>query len=457
MRYNLPVPFELYLYACAAALLITFALMGWFMRAPAGAPVRIGAMARAHPIGRLPSWLIVLLQVGALLCLGMSVLAGLLGTQDPDDNLNLTLFWEVFLLGFVYATAVIGNVYALANPWETLVKLMGRNRTASGRGRYQYAESLGYWPAVACYIALIWLELFTIPGPRALSLILLGYSALTFAGAWLFGAPAWFKHCELFSVLLRVVGTLAPLAYRPDAREQRSHVQLRWPLVGIFEEHPRSISFVVFVLCLLAGTTYDGMHQTLFWKGLYWHRLLPMFQAWRGGHVPDSTLEHWYDVYQRLGLVVFPFLYLGIYLAILRLGKAAAHTALSVHSMAVAFILSILPIALVYNMAHYYTLILIRLRVLPYLFTDPFGYEWNPLHLPHLGDPPILKMAMVWHVEVGLILCGHIAAVWLAHRIALHMFASRREAVMSQVPMLILMLAYTVIGLWVISLPFALT
>jgi len=148
---------------------------------------------------------------------------------------------------------------------------------------------------------------------------------------------------------------------------------------------------------------------------------------------------------------------LGIYLAILRLGKAAAHTALSVHSMAVAFILSILPIALVYNMAHYYTLILIRLRVLPYLFTDPFGYEWNPLHLPHLGDPPILKMAMVWHVEVGLILCGHIAAVWLAHRIALHMFASRREAVMSQVPMLILMLAYTVIGLWVISLPFALT
>jgi hypothetical protein len=293
MRYNLPVPFQLYLYACAAALLITFALMGWFMRAPAAAPVRIGRMARTHPIGRLPSWLIVLLQVGALLCLGMSVLAGLLGTQDPDDNLNLTLFWEVFLLGFVYATAVIGNVYALANPWETLVKLMWRNRTASGRGRYRYAESLGYWPAVACYIALIWLELFTIPGPRALSLILLGYSALTVAGAWLFGAPAWFKHCELFSVLLRVVGTLAPLAYRTDTRERRSHVQLRWPLVGIFEEHPRSISFVVFVLCLLAGTTYDGMHQTLFWKGLYWHRLLPMFQAWRGGHVPDSTLELW--------------------------------------------------------------------------------------------------------------------------------------------------------------------
>jgi hypothetical protein len=71
--------------------------------------------------------------------------------------------------------------------------------------------------------------------------------------------------------------------------------------------------------------------------------------------------------------------------------------------MAVAFVLSILPIALVYNMAHYYTLILIRLPALPYLITDPFGYEWNPLSLPHLGDPLIQRMSMVWHVEVGLI------------------------------------------------------
>jgi hypothetical protein len=60
---------------------------------------------------------------------------------------------------------------------------------------------------------------------------------------------------------------------------------------------------------------------------------------------------------------------------------------------------------------------LVRTPVLPYLLTDPFGFEWNPLNLPHMGDPPVV----------------------------------------SQVPMLALMMAYTILGLWVISLPFALT
>jgi hypothetical protein len=50
-----------------------------------------------------------------------------------------------------------------------------------------------------------------------------------------------------------------------------------------------------------------------------------------------------------------------------------------------------------------------------------------------------------------------VLSVWLAHRVALRLFPSRRDAVISQVPMLVLMMAYTILGLWVISLPFALT
>jgi hypothetical protein len=36
-------------------------------------------------------------------------------------------------------------------------------------------------------------------------------------------------------------------------------------------------------------------------------------------------------------------------------------------------------------------------------------------------------------------------------------FPTRREAMVSHLPMLLLMVTYTVFGLWVISLPFALT
>lgn len=65
--------------------------------------------------------------------------------------------------------------------------------------------------------------------------------------------------------------------------------------------------------------------------------------------------------------------------------------------------------------------------------------------------------AVVWHAEVALILIGHLVSVYLAHRVALCLFPTRREAMVSQIPMLLLMVTYTIIGLWVISLPFALT
>jgi hypothetical protein len=48
---------------------------------------------------------------------------------------------------------------------------------------------------------------------------------------------------------------------------------------------------------------------------------------------------------------------------------------------------------------------------------------------------------------------GHVVAVYMAHVIALHVFPSRRQGVSSQIPMLVLMVAYTCLGLWVLSLP----
>jgi hypothetical protein len=458
MKYNLPVPFDLYLYACAATLVITFILLGWFMRGaggPQSAAARVGVV---RPIGHLPSWGVVLLRVGALACLGLTVVAGLIGTKDPDDNINLTLFWDVFLLGFTYATVLVGDVYAFANPWSTIVDLAGAGKSDSAPARFAYPESFGYWPALIFYIALIWLELFTIPGPRELSFVLIVYSVITFAGVWLFGKDAWFRHGELFGVFLRLVGMLAPLHYRRAQDGKTFEIRLRWPMTGVFDERPESMSLVVFVLFMLAGTTYDGMHQTLFWKGIFWHHLLPGLQALSSGtRVTEATMEQWYVVFQHIGLLLSPFFYLGVYLGILRLAKAVTKTAIPLRSIALALVLSILPIAFVYNLAHYYTLILVRSPILPYLFSDPFGYGWNPFHLPSLGVLPILNMAMVWHVEVALILVGHIVSVWLAHRIALMLFPSRREAIVSQMPMLLLMMSYTVLGLWVISLPFALT
>jgi hypothetical protein len=458
LRYELPVPFNLYLYACATTLAITFALLGWFMRRPAAISLPPARAARnPRPTARLSSPWIELLRAGAFAWLGLTIVAGLWGTSDPDRNVAPTLFWQVFLLGLTYATAVFGDFFAVLNPWR-LIADWAWGREPDVR-RATYPPALGYWPAVVLFVALTWLELFDPPRPRALGQMFVGYSLLTLAGAWLFGKTAWFRYAEGFSVFFRTIGVIAPISYHPSDDGLSVSIRLRPPFSGAVEQRADSMSLVVFVLALLAMTTYDGIHQTVFWMGLFWTHLLPfLYPSWQANlHSTQGAWESLFSIYQRLGLVVGPLFYLAFYLLVLWVARVITRASLSIRDLALAFIFSLLPIVLVYNFAHNYTLLLTRAYVLPYLFSDPFGLGWNVLALPHLGDPPTLDMRQVWHVEVFSILAGHLVSVYLAHHVALRIFKSRREAVLSQVPMLMLMLAYTILGLWVISLPFALT
>lgn len=59
----------------------------------------------------------------------------------------------------------------------------------------------------------------------------------------------------------------------------------------------------------------------------------------------------------------------------------------------------------------------------------------------------------VWHIQVGLILFGHVVSVYLGHEQALRIFPEGRKALWSQFPMLVLMIALTSVGLWILSLP----
>ena len=57
------------------------------------------------------------------------------------------------------------------------------------------------------------------------------------------------------------------------------------------------------------------------------------------------------------------------------------------------------------------------------------------------------------YIAIAAIVAGHVIAVWLAHRLALREFGTRREAALATVPLTLLMVAYTVISLSVIAEP----
>ena len=85
------------------------------------------------------------------------------------------------------------------------------------------------------------------------------------------------------------------------------------------------------------------------------------------------------------------------------------------------------------------------------MIVDPFGHSWNPWGL---GEYALWKgiapAALVWWIEIVLIVGGHAAAVFAAHRQALRQTTPSR-ALWAGAPLVGLMVLYTVAGLWVLA------
>jgi hypothetical protein len=360
------------------------------------------------------------------------------------------------MLGLTAVTAVLGDVFQIVNPWRAILRVLH----IGAQPRLPYPPALASWPAFTCYLALSWLELIAPPRPALLGCTLLAYTALTAAGAALFGRGAWFRHAELFSVFFRISGMLAPVYYIYETTEPATWTAHTRPILsGTLQSRPRHISVLLFVLFMLAGTTYDGVWQTSFWAGLYWQNLMTWFHPlWGDDMAPaQAILAPGYVIYQRGGLLAAPFVYLAVYLVVMAAIRLATRRRIPAHTLALRFAFSLIPIALAYMLAHSWTLLLTVIPVIPFLLTDPFGAGWNLLGLQRLSsEPDPIDMGQAWHIEVALILLGHIASVYLAHAIAQRTFASRRDVWLSELPLLCLMVGYTFVGLTVLSLPLVL-
>ena len=86
------------------------------------------------------------------------------------------------------------------------------------------------------------------------------------------------------------------------------------------------------------------------------------------------------------------------------------------------------------------------------MLVDPFARDWNPWGL---GEYPFHKAfllaAAVWWTQVALIVWGHVGGVFSAHRVSLREGRTGRRALVAQAPLVVLMVCYTMAGLWVLA------
>ena len=123
-------------------------------------------------------------------------------------------------------------------------------------------------------------------------------------------------------------------------------------------------------------------------------------------------------------------------------------------SIGATFAFSLLPIALAYHFAHYLSLLLIPGQAIIPLLSDPFGIGWNLFgSAGYQIKLNAINAKAAWFFSVSIIVIGHVLAVYISHVFALKMFKSHDNAIRSQYPMLLLMLIYTAISLWILSMP----
>jgi len=450
--YNLPVPLWLYLYGAAAALALSFVV--------AALLVTRRTQPRAHHYIDVShaKWLqtlkrlrvLSLFQLLSVFLLGLCIATGIWGNRNPYINFNMTFFWVIFVLGYTYITAVLGNTYSLLNPWQVMAQWLNRLRGRFTQGVISYPSWLNYWPAVGFYMAFIWVELFAHNTPRSLAELLIAYTVINLSAVALFGAKAWFRYGEFFSVFFRLIAKMSPFDIAPG------RLRLRAPLVGLLDSKPERMALVVFVLFMLSATAFDGLRETRWWVSIFWadrfNILTPLLGSSPIYHF--HTLRPYYLWYESAWLLLSPFLYLLVYVAFMAMTKWVARSSLTVTELSLRFAYTLLPIAVVYNITHYYTLIFTQGVKIISMLSDPFGWGWNLFGTAGLWRAPILPdMGVVWHTQVGLIVLGHVLSVYLAHVEALRSFGSRSQATLSQLPMLVLMMLFTASGLWILGQP----
>jgi hypothetical protein len=456
--YSLPIPFEMYAYGAAVALIVSFVLVGFFAKADVvssgDAPLSSEFSAAAVPTVSHRHWL-ALFRVVSVLGLALTIATGLFGNPSPYANFSMTFFWAVFVLGFTYLTALTCDLYTLINPWWVLCEWLERIWPGAFAARLSYPAWAGYWPALFLYGAFLWVELFGRSGPRLLAMALTIYIGITLLGAAIFGKPKWFQYGEFFGVFLRLISRVAP--FERVTTQGRSRLRRRRPFEALTRAAADHPTLTLFILFMLSSTAFDGAHETLPWVNIFWRQIFPHLepQITKLGLNPYDVAADLYYTWQRIMLVLAPFIYYGVYWLFIWMTKQLTRSSLSVGQLARHFALSLIPIALVYHVSHYFALLLVEGPSILALASDPFGFGWN-LFGTATRDLSIVPAAgVVWHTQVWLILLGHIISVYASHVRALQVFPDRGQAVRSQIPILLLMVLLTSVGLWILSLPIA--
>ncbi|HUR23953.1 MAG TPA: hypothetical protein VMZ73_08805 [Acidimicrobiales bacterium] len=416
-RTDLPLPLWMFAYGAGAALIISFAGLAVFWRTnrlEGGIEGR--TVMRPGPLQR--ALLIAGRALGMALYL-LVLIAALFGDPDTAENIAPVFIYVVFWVGVTLICALVGDVWRLVNPFDTMAAAVERVRGGRPFAPYTW----GRWPAVAALAGFVWLEL--VPSnraePRTLAVAIVGYTLAVLAGVVRWGRD-WLRQGEGFTVFFGLLGHMAPLYKDDDGR-----IRLHPHLTGLVGLKPDAATQAI-VIVALGSTSFDGLSRTRFWIDLT--RNL-------------SSLER--SLLSTAGLIwamsVVTLAFVGAMRVTGRLHRRRFQ------ELSASFVHSLVPIAFAYALAHYFSLLVFEGQSALALASDPLGRGWDLFGTAGQAvNFTLVSTTVIAYVQASGIVAGHVAGVVVAHDRALAVFP-QKEATRSQYPLLAAMVLFTVGGL----------
>jgi hypothetical protein len=409
VTYQSRLPLVVYLAGAALTVALSFAFV-----------MLADVRAEPAPPGRVrmpPAWLRYGLRAIGLIGWTWIVVQGVLGGQSAGDVKTLFL-WVYGWVGIAMVSALIGPIWHWLDPFASLYDIGARAAHAVGLRGWDAAPCptwLAKWPAVGGLVFFVWLELVgAVSGSRMLFVVLVGYSAFTLAMMAQFGRDAWRRNGETFSVWFGLLGRLAPFGLD----EETGGVRRRPFATGLLDGGWTTLDIVLVGLGT-GSILFDGLSQTT-----------PWFSVFGAPDVPIKTIQ----------LLAFLAVIVGGGLAVARLVGTAATCA------------GLLPIAVGYLIAHYFTYLFIDGQRIIVAIADPLqqgwdlgGFGWAFFEPTQAFLPP----GLVWTIQIAAVVGGHMLGAWGGHVVyaATHQTGSRVRR-QREVPLAVLMVALTTLTLW---------
>lgn len=437
---DLPVPRWLFAWAAAVVLVVSFVALATLWPAP-----RL-EHARARVLLRLPTILTPICGALGVCVFAAVVYSGLAGEQElPPSNLAPTFIYVPFWVGLPFASFVLGDVFRAFNPWRALaraavwvaVRLRGRT---GGYAPRRYPSWLGRWPAAFGILAFAWLELIYIEhdSPEKLAWLAVAYAAVQFVGMAVYGIETWTSRADAFAVYFNLFSRVSPLAWFRDRLEVR-------PLLSGVSSLERLPGTIPLLAVIIGSTSFDGLEQGTTWINTLEPEIQDAFSTVGLGLTAATELAG------TVGLCTMVAIIGGFYGLGVR-GMRTIDPHRRERDLAASFGHTLVPIALAYVVAHYFSLLVYQSQAIWYLASDPLGNGSNLFGTAGGEiDFSVLTPNSIWYVQVGALLLGHVAGLALAHDRALVLFRKAGDAVRSQYWMLVVMVGFTSLGLWLLS------